>query len=140
MTQAFVVIEEEQLILLDGAADRTCPLVAIGERTGCSASVAEVIVGIQSTAIPQPHRISVELIGPALGGDIHVGARGTTVLSGVTIRNYREFLNFVDSQHVVAGTGVVQVVEWIIHVAAVDGVEVRSSRQAVGGKVTVAGA
>src|SRR5260370_4963372 len=140
VTNSLGVKKEKQFVFLGGAADRTCPLIAIGKRAGRSVSIAEIIVGIQSAAIPQPRRISVELIGPALGGDIHVGARGATVLTGITVCNHGEFLNFIGSQHVVAGAGVVQVVERVVHVAAVDGVEVRGSRQAVVGKVTVSGA
>src|SRR5260370_15650082 len=56
IAQTFVVIKEKQFVLLDGATDGTCPLVAIGKRAWRSVSVAEIVVSIQSAAIPQPHR------------------------------------------------------------------------------------
>jgi hypothetical protein len=62
----------------------------------------------------------VERIGTRFGRKVHIDAGSASVLTGVPVADQGEFLNFVRTQHVVAGSRIVQVAVRIVHVAAVD--------------------
>ena len=79
----------------------------------------------------------MEIVGARFGRKVHVHRCGSAVLTRVRVVHDRYFLNLVLPEHVVARTGVVQVVIGIVHVAAVDGVKVGSSRHAKSGEVSV---
>ena len=122
------------------STERPAPLVAVRKRTWRIRLVVKPVVGVQVSAVPIPLRISMERVAARLGGKVHVDPGSAPVLTGVSVTHHAQCLNFVRAQHVVARAGIVQVAVWIVHVAAVDGEQVRGTRHAVGREVSVASA
>ena len=137
VAQSFRVKEEEQLVLYDRPSERSAPLIAVREWPWRVGVIVEPVIRVQVSAVPIPFRVSMEGIAAGLGGEVHVDPGSAAVLPGVAVVNDREFLNLICAEHIVARSRVVQVAVSIVHVPAVDGEQIRSTRHPVRSEVAV---
>ena len=102
---AFVVAEEEQLVLENRAADAAAELVLHERRTIHSRAVAEEGVGIQHLVAKVLVQTAVEVVGAALGGDVDHAAGKASELRAVAVGLHAELGNRIrtgDQGHDVA--------------------------------------
>src|SRR5579875_44821 len=129
VADALPVGEEEQFVLLDGPAQRSCPLVVVGERARRAIQVVDVAVGIHGAACPPILGIAVKGVGAGLGDIVDLNTRLLAVLSAVGVGDHASFLHLVLTQHQVGGAGVVQVQVQVHLVFTVDGEHIGGRRQ-----------
>ncbi len=115
-------------------------MVVVFKRPCAAKRFVEGIVGGERSAGPVVYGVSVESVSARFRAVVNLSARLTAILSGVSVADNGDFLEFVAAQQQVAGARVVQVQESVIVIVAVDGKEVRGSRQAESAEVAVAAA
>jgi len=136
--QSLGVDEEERLVLLDRAAERSRPLVGVGERLRIILLVIEPVIGVHGRAVPVINGIAVELVAAGLGNVVHVHAGEGSEVAGISVGDDVCFLDFVRAQEEVGSARVAQVQEGIVVVHSVESKEVRSAWHSVRFKVAVA--
>src|SRR5260370_9277252 len=99
----------------------------------------ELIGGGQTVGAVRIFDVFVIRIGPRTSGVVDVRPRQATVLPGIAVNNYADFLNFVLAEHEVSSAGIVQVQIRIVVIHTVDVKEVGVSGKAIRRKVAVTG-
>src|SRR6202044_125335 len=93
--QAFRVQEEEQLILNDRAANRSCPLVRVAEGLWVTDVVIEPIVGVHRRAVPVINCVPVESVSARLRDVVDLKSRESAEAPRVRVGDHVCFLHFV---------------------------------------------
>ena len=97
---AFVVGEEEELVLLDGAAERRAEVVAL--ELG-DAGAVEVVARVEEAVAEELVDGAVELVGAAGGGDGYLRAVALAVGGGVGVGDDVELANAIDAEELAGG-------------------------------------
>src|SRR5690348_8943552 len=100
LPKAFVVSEQEELILLDRAAQRTAKAVALELR---DRPLIEKITRVQRAVAKKIVNRSMQFVGPGSGHDTHLAARTLAVFGAVGVAHHIEFADGINSQQLAAG-------------------------------------
>ena len=107
---------------------------------GLTVMVGEPGVGVHRGAVVVIVGVAVELVSTSHGRVVDLGSGEPPILTGVSIVDYSDFGDLVDTQRQVAGPGVVQVEISIDIITTVQRVQIGGSGQTECGKAAVAAA
>ena len=98
---AFIVAEEEELVLLDGPAQRRAEVVAL--KLG-NAGAVEVVASIKEAVAEELIHTAVERVGAAGGGDGYLGSVALAVRGRVRVGDDIELVNAIDPEELAGGS------------------------------------
>src|SRR5262245_12545624 len=130
--EAFVSAEEESAVAPQGAAQRAAELVA-PQRRLFELRIGKEVSGIERVVADELPYAPMQLVGPAFGIDLDVGAAATAEFGGVSVGLDLEFLDRINNR---AQRKVVE--RRIVVINAVENVVIRRGSGAGGAEVSSA--
>ena len=140
---AFVVGEEEELVLADRPADADAEFVhgrarLLGDVAGRVVGMEEVVGGVQQRAVPYLVRVAVKLVRPRLGEVVDLRRAVAALIDRIGVGVHGGLLQRVQADDEIRGEPDIQSEERIVRVVAVEDVAVRGRGQPVELDIAVA--